>query len=482
MTTDTKQRPNAAPPIDVPRASGGVPAVRPAQAIEHIEPDIDAEIDQRLGLPADPSGYETAIAPNFKVSVPFPSEIQEAIRAFKVVPDEMIDIKPNGQIYMSNRHASEIFDTIFGVAGWALVPVGKGVAERKKKNPGKPNEYEIITVYQNFRAYALGQYIRDVSGAGTYFSNNAEQNYSDAVEAAESYAINRFSKRLGIGKNLRDPIFAAEWIAKYAFQDNADKDNWKRRPNAGGVPLPPAGSRSWTSALVKHFTPVVGDDPEQLSGALLKMTTKAWGVDRASRSFRDLTNVEAYELCQRIGSGELAIPTISPRRVSETKMAEVAKKWPPARRDEWVAAHEGEGKPACPHEGCKACSWDEWEAGVGVEVSVVADVAAAVAEPTPAPQFNEAEPEAVIVDDVAVVVEDDEPEPEFKCEYCDDNGCSMCRGDESADDEIPPTGDRKAVSAAIVGTLCPKKGHGTYHGLFCPVCQDPSLLEDADRA
>jgi hypothetical protein len=312
-----------AQPIDAAHVSA-LPAVRPADPARHIETDLDQVIDAQLAIAQGsvPSGYEVAVAPHFRVATPFPPHVQDAIRAFRRVPDEMVDIKPNGQIYVSNRHASDIFDDVFGIGGWALVP-GQKITERKAMKKGTAAEYEIITFYQTFRAYALGQYVRDVSGAGTYFSNNPEQNFSDAVEAAESYAINRFAKRLGIGSNVRDPIFAAEWVAKYAFQDPADGSKWKKRPGAGAVPLPPSGVRSWAAALVRMFKPIVGEDPEALAETLLKLTTKTWGDDRASRSFRDLSNIEAYDLCRRITAGDLVVPSPiqRPRRASETPQA-----------------------------------------------------------------------------------------------------------------------------------------------------------------
>ncbi len=468
----TEQRQQAAPPIDVKATGNNVPAVRGAAQLpaQIIEPDLDQEIDAALGIPQEPvgTGFEVALAPHFKVATPFPRDVQDAIRAYRMIPDEMIDIKENGQIYVSNRHASAIFDEVFGIGGWALVPIGKSVAERKRKGQGT-SAYEIITVYQNFRAYALGQYIRDVSGAGTYFSNNAEQNYSDAVEAAESYAMNRFAKRLGIGSNVRDPIFAAEWIAKYAFQDTADKNKWKKKPGAAGVPVPPSGSRSWTAALVKLFTPVLGEDPGQLADALEKLTTKAWGVDKASRSFRDLSAAEAYELCRRIAAGELTVPTIAPKRASEKMAEEIARKWPIARREAWAAAHEGQGKPPCQEAGCKLCDWDGWELAAEANVQVVEEAAPAAhpTETSAAPTQQQATPAA--------------EEPKHKCSSCKDEGCAMCIGSGSDDEEIPPSGDRAAVEASMHGTLCPKPRHGRYHGLFCPVCADPSLLDEASE-
>lgn len=365
MTQQTATKASNAPPIDVPQTHGAL-AVQQPQQPAHVEPEItDEEIDRNLGVQDVQTGHEVTVSPFFKIATPFPIEVQTALRAYRVVPDEMVEVKPNGQIYIPNRHAATIFDEVFGIGGWSLLPL-KSVTERKAMRKGQQNEYEIITYYQTWRAYALGQYIRDVSGAGTYFSNNPEQNFSDAQEAAESYAINRLAKRLGIGGNVRDPIFAAQWIEKYAFEDPADK-KWKRRPSAGGVPLPPNGSRSWTAALAKLFKPVVGEDTDQLADALFKLTSKAWGVEKASRSFRDLTNVEAYELYGRITSGELSVPTIAPRRASDVKRE---KEWPAARRKDWEDAHVGEGKPNCPEAGCQACNWDAWAAGEGVAVAV----------------------------------------------------------------------------------------------------------------
>jgi hypothetical protein len=175
------------------------------------------------------SSSSLAVDPYIGVAaVPFDDRAQTVLAKYQTVPDEWIDIKPNGQIYLSHMRLRSIYNEAFGFGGWGLVPVGDFHVERvpqKSKYPGKP-DYEHVTVYREFRLYVQGRFVRQMMGAGDYYTNNPESNYADAVEAAESYALNRSGKPFGIAAQCWDKGYGEWWKSNFAFQSEG---KWKKR-------------------------------------------------------------------------------------------------------------------------------------------------------------------------------------------------------------------------------------------------------------
>jgi hypothetical protein len=110
-----------------------------------------------------------------------------------------------------------------------------------------------ITVYCEYRFYALGRFVRRAMGAGDYWTSNRETNYSDACEASESYALNRMAKFFNIAEQCWDSNYAAAWLKKYAHQVKDRKGNlvWKKKGTdfnlgEGGrsESTPPAGDKT----------------------------------------------------------------------------------------------------------------------------------------------------------------------------------------------------------------------------------------------
>lgn len=179
-------------------------------------------------LPDDDGAAD--LTPFFGVSAaPFPQQVQAVLQKYQTVEDEWLDIKPNGQIYLSHMRARTIFNEAFGFGGWGLVPVGDEfkVERQQKEKFGK--SYEHVLLYREYRFYALGRFIRQAMGAGDYYTNNPDTNLSDAAEMCESYALNRMAKFFGIAGQCWDKAYVEEWKQKYAQKDG---DNWKKRAGA----------------------------------------------------------------------------------------------------------------------------------------------------------------------------------------------------------------------------------------------------------
>ena len=199
-----------------------LPAVqnkRELAAVPHAEDGAVERVDASV----------VTMSPFIGVSVrPFDERAQEVLNRYQHVPDEWIDIKPGGQVYLSHMRARQVFNEAFGFGGWGIVPIeGSGYVERKPFKTKYGDEAEHVTIYREYRFYVNGRFVRQAMGSGDYYTNNKEADYSDALEASESYALNRFAKFLGIASQCWDDDYREAWKAKYAV---SDAGKWKKRP------------------------------------------------------------------------------------------------------------------------------------------------------------------------------------------------------------------------------------------------------------
>lgn len=164
---------------------------------------------------------------------PFDERAQAVLAKYQDVPDEWLDIKPDGKLYLSHIKARNILNEAFGYGGWALVPVGDYNVEQSDKK---------VNVYRVYRLYVGGRFHDEAMGVGTYWTNNRDADYADACEASKSYALNRLCKTFNIAQRCWDKAFTEEWKAKYAYRDANDGNKWKKRlapqPKPAAAPKP----------------------------------------------------------------------------------------------------------------------------------------------------------------------------------------------------------------------------------------------------
>ena len=187
-----------------------VPSRTPASSVSAIERMSGAvsDVDPYHGVSSMPFGPESAA--------------QAVLLQHQHVPDDWIDIKPSGQIYLSHMRLRQVFNTAFGFMGWGIVPIGEYQVER---------DGEHVTVYREYRCYVHGHFLGQAIGAGDYYTNNPESNYGDACEASQSYALNRFGKPFGIASQCWDKAYVEDWKAKYAetYIDRHGKERWRKK-------------------------------------------------------------------------------------------------------------------------------------------------------------------------------------------------------------------------------------------------------------
>lgn len=134
---------------------------------------------------------------------PFDERIQQILS--QDAPDEIIDIKPNGAIYVSHPIYRDILDRAFGIGGWALIPL-----EAPRIKGDRAIWYGFLKCH--------GRYIESAYGGCTFVPKNREMNEDDAVEGAKSDCLTRCCKVFPLFRNLWNRDFAESWKKEHAQQ------------------------------------------------------------------------------------------------------------------------------------------------------------------------------------------------------------------------------------------------------------------------
>ncbi len=120
------------------------------------------------------------------------------------VPDDIIEIRPDGLIYLPWMEYVDRLTRTFGME-WGVVPKGQ-----PKYNPTKSG------IIWGFYLIIKGKLAGYAIGEQAYYENNGTMTWGDACEGAKSNALMRLCKGIGIGLKLWQPSFVRGWRAKYA--------------------------------------------------------------------------------------------------------------------------------------------------------------------------------------------------------------------------------------------------------------------------
>jgi hypothetical protein len=191
-----------------PRFASNRPIIRPAST-----PSIDSGKPYINPFPEElTQDYSSATLFHGASEAPFSKEVIETLHA-ELSPED-IEIKPDGAAYLPENRYRKILCKAFGAGGWCLVPrgahsLGNGVLSR---------EYAL---------FCEGRFISQARGHATImgFSNPAM-----ASEVVRSNALMRVCKDLGVGNELWDPSFVANWRAEYAIRRTENgKIRWYKK-------------------------------------------------------------------------------------------------------------------------------------------------------------------------------------------------------------------------------------------------------------
>ena len=131
---------------------------------------------------------------------PFSSEITLILHA-DLNPEE-VEIKPDGALYLPESRYRKLLCRAFGPGGWALLPRGASSISNN-----------VLS-----REYALFCNGRFVSQARGHANIQGFSNPAMASEVVRSNALMRVCKDLGVGNELWDPAYVANWKATYAIR------------------------------------------------------------------------------------------------------------------------------------------------------------------------------------------------------------------------------------------------------------------------
>lgn len=117
------------------------------------------------------------------------------------------EIRPDGIIFIPAIRFEQRLDEAFGQGAWAL----------KRRTEWTIVENVVIATFHLIGPG--GQFLAESTGAQTYYRDNKDMDYGDAIEAAESNARMRCCKKLGVGRNAWDPNFRRKWRRENAIRE-----------------------------------------------------------------------------------------------------------------------------------------------------------------------------------------------------------------------------------------------------------------------
>lgn len=136
------------------------------------------------------------------------------------VPEELIEIKPDGSCYLPEVHYRRILNKAFGISGWSLIPRG-------------PHSMQGNVLSREYALFANGKFISQARGHTTM--TGSFQNPALCTEAVRSNALMRCCKDLGIAASLWDNQLMAQWKSRFALRKSISdyqgrqKTIWEKR-------------------------------------------------------------------------------------------------------------------------------------------------------------------------------------------------------------------------------------------------------------
>jgi len=173
-------------------------------------------------------------------------------------PDEAFQPGAAGKenlIYIEHAALRERLDQVIGMGQWCVIPIRrweeKFTYEKEIWQGGRrTGTFENVTgshVYVDGIMLIRGAFVGSAIGEMTYYPDNHTQNYGDAVEGAETAALRRCCKRLGIGLQA----WRKDWCNGWWDRKNAQK----RQPTPFKRPEPPVAKESPKAAPGPVSTP-----------------------------------------------------------------------------------------------------------------------------------------------------------------------------------------------------------------------------------
>lgn len=153
---------------------------------------------------------------------PFSKEAQEIL--YSELPDDDIEITPDGLLYLPEIKYRRILNKAFGAGAWGLAPRSETLVQMQEYGGLLTREYGLVI---------HGRLVSIARGEQTFFK---EQGIPTATEGCKSNALMRCCKDLGIASELWDPRFIKKFKKKNCENifvehvvNKKKKKIWKRK-------------------------------------------------------------------------------------------------------------------------------------------------------------------------------------------------------------------------------------------------------------
>ena len=134
--------------------------------------------------------------------------------------NELIEIRPDGMIFLPQVFWRERLNKVFGIGQWALII---------KHNT---QDVERNKLYVESVMMIRGCYISTAVGEAELHEDNKMQSWASVWESAKSDSITRCCKDLGIASQLWQPNFINKWKDDNAVQvwvDGKNRPQWRKK-------------------------------------------------------------------------------------------------------------------------------------------------------------------------------------------------------------------------------------------------------------
>lgn len=141
--------------------------------------------------------------------------------------DDLIEIRPDGHIYLPQTYYRERLNEVLGIGQWTLIV--KGFTEEASTTSIGDKKTKL---FLNGLLVIRGCLVAEAVGEAEYFSTNANQSIASAWESAKSDCITRCCKDLSIATQVYKPTYMRQWQQENAIQvwvKDEKKPKWRRK-------------------------------------------------------------------------------------------------------------------------------------------------------------------------------------------------------------------------------------------------------------
>jgi len=196
--------------------------MEPEQALVKAE-QVDQQEPLATRAPVTAQDHITSMIPKAGTIV---LTDREMVILFAAVDETLIEIKPNGIIYLPWMEYVTRLRNAFGLQ-WAIIPDGKPMRQQNH-------------IYWGFWLVIRGIPYGYAIGEMDYWENNQQMTFGDCSEGSKSNALMRLCKGIGIGLEMWQPSFVKAWKEKYAEQvmgfnkaKNKKELMWRKKGSSG---------------------------------------------------------------------------------------------------------------------------------------------------------------------------------------------------------------------------------------------------------